>query len=83
MKRTLICTVEIDLEELPDAEREECCGPAGCTLDELPSLADIGPSDLVESVEGVIEHAEDFFAGTEMYAKIVAVRASNPVWKKK
>ena len=83
MKRTLICTLEIDLGELPDNERAECAKMADTTPDNLPSLANIEPHELSECIESAIEQNEEFFSGSGLFAKIEVVRVSEHGWKTK
>lgn len=74
--RTLKFTLEIDLGELSKDERKECAKRAECKPNELPGARDIIASDVTEAIEATLQNSEDFWAGSELYAKIVAVRAT-------
>lgn len=81
MKRTLICTLEIDLEEMPDDEREAQAKLEKETPDNLPSVADLEPHEVADAARLAVETSEEFFSGSNMYAKIAAVRVGNHGWK--
>lgn len=77
MKRKIRMTLDVEIEDLPKAERRQAALDADCREGELPRVEDISPSELAELIAGSLPINEEMFGGSEMYCKITKARGFN------
>lgn len=83
MKRTIIVTLEVDFEDLPDDKRAAIAKECQERPEELPSLADYEASELAEPfsyLETAID-TDDFLAGSELIADLTGSRTIESKYK--
>ena len=74
MSKTLIVTLEVDLDDLSPDEREEAAGATGSSPDDLPEIGDYGADEFAECFEGLEVVSEELFAGSNVFATITGSR---------
>ncbi|HBN47621.1 hypothetical protein [Thalassospira xiamenensis] len=83
MKRTIIMTLEVDFEDLPDAKRAAIAKECEEHAEELPSLADYEASELADpfSYLDTAIDTQDFLAGSELIADLTGSRIIDSKYK--
>lgn len=81
MKRTLIATLEIEIEDLPPASRQDAAVCEGTVPDELPKLKDTTLDDFRQIVPACIIGNEEAFAGSMVYAAFTKATVIEANWK--
>lgn len=83
MKKTLIVTLEVDVEDLDDTERREANDVLGEPLEELPDLSAVRPDELAGLIVGEIENpsGDSPFAGSDIFAKFTGARVRSATFE--
>ena len=74
MSKTLIVTLEVDVDDLSPDERKEAARLAECSLKYLPYLGDYGAEEIADCLEGLEAYSDDLFAGSNVFAAITGSR---------
>ena len=71
MARKIILTLEVEIDDLPDEEREDCADIEDISVDELPLLKDYELHELAQPIGGDLsERNEEIWSGTGVFVRI-------------
>lgn len=82
MKRTVILTIEVAAKDKPFKDRREDAEMAGVSVCDLQTLKDVAPAEIGHIVaEAIPVLNEQFFEGTDLYARFTAAKLIRAKWK--
>jgi len=81
MKRTMIVTLEIEVEDLGPAARKDAAVCEGTVPSELPSLKDATLEDFRQIIPACIEKNDEAFGGSMVYAAFAKATVTEANWK--
>jgi hypothetical protein len=81
--RTLIVTLELDCDSLSEQELIECGYFEYDEAEQAVSVDDYEPDEIASLIPGILSSedvASEMFAGSDIFAKVVAVRVRASNW---
>lgn len=81
MKRTMVVKVEIEVEDLPPDARKDAAVCEGTVPDELPKLKDATLDDFRKIIPACIEHNDEAFCASMVYAAFTKATVIEANWK--
>jgi hypothetical protein len=81
--RTLLVTLEIDVDDLSEKDRAQCARDMQCGIEQIPDMSEVSAAEFSNLLEGIgMEGSvEYFFAGSDIYAEFKECRVLDCDWK--
>lgn len=76
-KKTIRMTLDVEIEDLSAADREQAAKDMGCPVEEVPDISEIAPEALAELIGESLPGNEELFGGSMMYCTITKARGFN------